>query len=370
RAKQASLVRFLERKSPAHTNVDTIPGIASLLKQCLQFSDGPTRKRIWSDWHSYWSTEKRIGHQALLSFLDVSRAAGELQDRLLTLAYSEIFWDEVTAVEELECRDRYVYDLEVPGAQNFVGGRGGPYVHNTTSINCLALFIRPEAKIVTIEDTPEINLAHSNWIESISRQGTAGMGEVTLYDLLRAALRQRPDFIIVGEVRGEEAYTMFQALSTGHAGLSSIHADSISAVFHRLTNPPMNIPRTLIPAVNLVVHQARITVNNKPVRRMLSVTEIVGLDTRTSELITNEVYRYDATKDRYVFAGRSYVLEKMAKDRGVNLDEIKAELATRSQIVQWMAKKGLRQYREVANVIQRYYTDKAGLLAEIGAIVL
>lgn len=266
-----------------------------------------------------------------------------------------------------EIASLFWYLLENKGSVLLAGGTASG---KTTSINCLALFIRPEAKIVTIEDTPEINLAHSNWIESISRQGTAGIGEVSLYDLLRAALRQRPDFIIVGEVRGEEAYTMFQALSTGHAGLSSIHADSISAVFHRLTNPPMNIPRTLIPAVNLVVHQARITVNNKPVRRMLSVTEIVGLDTRTSELITNEVYRYDPTKDRFVFAGRSYVLEKMAKDKGVNVAEVKAELATRSQVIQWMAKKGSRQYREVANVIQRYYTDKAGLLAEIGAIVL
>lgn len=370
RENQRRLGVYLSRKSPVHTNIDTIPGIAPLLKQCLQFKSGVERKELWGNWHSYWSSEKRIGHQTLASFVERTGAQGELRDTLLTLAYSDLFWDEVTEVEELECKDSYVYDLEVPGAQNFVGGSGGLFLHNTTSINCLALFIRPEAKIVTIEDTPEINLAHSNWIESISRQGTAGIGEVTLYDLLRAALRQRPDFIIVGEVRGEEAYTMFQALSTGHAGLSSIHADSIAAVFHRLTNPPMNIPRTLIPAVNLVVHQARITLNGKPVRRMLSVTEIVGLDTRSSELITNEVYRYDTTKDRYIFAGRSYVLEKMAKDRGVDLAEIKAELATRSQIVQWMAKKGLRQYREVANVIQRYYTDKAGLLAEIGAIVL
>lgn len=247
---------------------------------------------------------------------------------------------------------------------------GGTASGKTTSINCLALFIRPEAKIVTIEDTPEINLAAPNWIQSVSRQGMSGIGEVTLYDLLRAALRQRPDFIIVGEVRGEEAYTMFQALSTGHAGMSSIHADAISAVFHRLTNPPMNIPRTLIPAVNIVIQQSRIAIKGRPSRRMLSVTEVVGLDTRTSELITNEIYRYDVDQDQFVYAGRSYILERYAKMKGVSYEDVRQEIATRQQVIQWMVAMGLRKYRDVAGVIQRYYTDKAGLLAEIGAITV
>jgi len=245
---------------------------------------------------------------------------------------------------------------------------GGTASGKTTSINCLALFIKPEAKIVTMEDTPEINLAHKNWIQSVSRQGISGMGEVTLYDLLRAALRQRPDFIIPGEVRGEEAQTMFQAISTGHAGMSSIHADSIPAVFHRLTNPPMSIPKTLIPALNFVILQSRLTLRGKPTRRILSVTEVVGLDTRSNELITNELYKYNMDKDDYTYSGRSYILEKLAKTKGESLDEIRRELATRKQILEWMAIRGMRRYRDVADVVQRYYTDKPSLLAELGAI--
>ncbi|MDV3244492.1 MAG: type II/IV secretion system ATPase subunit [Nitrososphaerales archaeon] len=245
---------------------------------------------------------------------------------------------------------------------------GGTASGKTTSINCLALFIRPEAKIVTMEDTPEINLAHKNWIQSISRQGTAGMGEVTLYDLLRAALRQRPDFIIPGEVRGEEAQTMFQAISTGHAGMSSIHADSIAAVFNRLTNPPMSIPKTLLPALNFVLLQGRVTLKGRPARRILSVTEVVGLDPRSNELILNELYRYDVETDQYVYSGRSYNLEKLAKTRGMSLEEVRQELATRRQILQWMADGDMRRYRDVASVVQRYYTDRAGLLAEMGGI--
>jgi flagellar protein FlaI len=257
------------------------------------------------------------------------------------------------------------YALENKGSILLSGGTASG---KTTTINCLAVFIRPEAKIVTIEDTPEINLIHSNWIESVSRQGTSGMGEVTLYDLLRAALRQRPDFIVVGEVRGEEANTMFQALATGHSGMSSIHADSIQAVFNRLTNPPMSIPRNLIPSVNFILQQNRITINQKPSRRVMSVTEIVGMDARSNEIITNEAFRYDPERDGFVFTGRSYILEKYAKAKGVSVEDVRAEVATRRAVIQWMADHGVKRYSEVSKVVQRYYTDKSELLAEIGAI--
>ena len=257
------------------------------------------------------------------------------------------------------------YVLENKGSVLLAGGTASG---KTTTINCLALFIRPEAKIVTIEDTPEINLASKNWIQSVSRQGIAGMGEVSLYDLLRAALRQRPDFIIVGEVRGEEANTMFQALSTGHSGMSSIHADSIPAVFHRLTNPPMNIPRTLLPSLNFVIQQNRFNVKDRPARRFISVTEVVGLDTKSNEIITNEVFKYDSEADTLIFSGRCYTLEKYAKMKGVAYEDIRQEIAIRRQVIEWASKQGLRKYRDVANVIQRYYTDRTELIAEIGAI--
>ena len=257
------------------------------------------------------------------------------------------------------------YALENKGSILLAGGTASG---KTTTINCLSVFIRPEAKIVTIEDTPEINLVHSNWIESVSRQGTAGMGEVTLYDLLRAALRQRPDFIIVGEVRGEEASTMFQALATGHSGMSSIHADSIQAVLNRLVNPPMSIPRNLVPSVNFVLQQNRLTISQKPSRRLISVTEIVGMDPRTNEIITNEAFRYSPENDSYVFTGRSYILEKFAKSKGITVEELRQEVATRKAVIQWMADKGIRKYSQVAKVVQRYYTDRSELLAEMGAI--
>ncbi|MFQ6134553.1 MAG: type II/IV secretion system ATPase subunit [Nitrososphaerales archaeon] len=242
---------------------------------------------------------------------------------------------------------------------------GGTASGKTTTINCLSMFIRPEAKIVTIEDTPEVNLAHQNWIQSITRVGLGGVGEVSLYDLLKVALRQRPDFIIVGEVRGEEASTLFQAIATGHAGLSSVHADSVQAVFHRLVSSPMDIPRTLIPSVNYIMLQARITIGGKPARRIISMTEVLGLDTRTNEFITNEVFSYDQATDSFKYAGRSYIMEKIAKSKGYDKEKLKGELENRQTVLEWMLKKNIRKYTEVTDIIRRYYSDPEGLLNEV-----
>ena len=242
---------------------------------------------------------------------------------------------------------------------------GGTASGKTTTINCLSMFIRPEAKIVSIEDTPEINLAHKNWIQSISRTGVAGVGEVSLYDLLKAALRQRPDFIIVGEVRGAEASTLFQAISTGHAGLSSVHADSVQAVFNRLTSPPMSIPRMLVPSVNYILHQSRVTIAGKPTRRIMSMTEILGLDTRTTEFITNNVFLYDQPSDTYKYAGRSYIMEKIAKAKGYSVERLNSELENRKIVLEWMLKKNIRKYTNVTDIVRRYYADADDLMNEI-----
>jgi flagellar protein FlaI len=242
---------------------------------------------------------------------------------------------------------------------------GGTASGKTTTINCLAMFIRPESKVVTIEDTPEVNIPHSNWIQSISRQSLAGVGEITLYDLLRAALRQRPDFIIVGEIRGAEASTLFQAISTGHAGISSVHADSVPAVLRRLVSDPMNIPRTLVPAVNIVLYQERITLGGKSVRRIRNMTEIIGLDPRTNEFILNDAYTYSAADDAYRYSGRTYALEKIAATKNLSADATKSELADRKLLLEWMLRKNIRKYRQVSEIVGKYYTDKQTLMNEV-----
>ena len=242
---------------------------------------------------------------------------------------------------------------------------GGTASGKTTTINCLAMFIRPEAKIVTIEDTPELNLPHENWIQSVARIGFMGEGEITLFDLLKAAMRQRPDYIIVGEIRGEEAFTLFQAISTGHAGLSSIHADSVQAVINRLTSEPMNIPRTMLSSLDYIVLQAKMLREEKVVRRVIEVVEITGYDAKTNELLTNQVYTYDFPTDRHNYLGRSYKLEAIAKQKGLSMDEVNAELENRKLVLEWMVKNNIRKYSEVAQIIRNYYQRPDEILRKV-----
>ncbi len=240
---------------------------------------------------------------------------------------------------------------------------GGVACGKTTILNCLSMFIKPEMKIVSVEDTQEINLPHENWIPSVVRSGFKGderhSGTITLFDLLRAAVRQRPDYIIVGEVRGEEAYTLFQAMATGHLGMCTIHAESAEAVINRLESEPMNIPKTLIAMTNVILVMERTEINGKPARRVKNATEIKALDTKTKEIVTEEVFRWNPKFDRFAFSGQSPLLEKHMLKMGLEDSDIQRELQYRKTVLEWMVQQGIRSHRDVANVIREYYANPA-----------
>jgi len=238
---------------------------------------------------------------------------------------------------------------------------GGVAAGKTTILNCFSMFIKPGLKVVSVEDTAELNLPHENWIPSVARAGFGDSrnkaGAITLFDLLRAAVRQRPDYLLVGEVRGEEAYTLFQAMATGHLGMGTIHGESASSVIHRLESEPMNIPRPLLTMIDAITVQLRTEVNGKPARRTRSVTEIVGLDPKTKELLTDEVYKWNARRDVFVYSGHSHILEEKMKRQGLTESEVQEELYKRKTVLEWMVKKGIRKHSDVASVIRDYYAD-------------
>jgi len=240
---------------------------------------------------------------------------------------------------------------------------GGVATGKTTTLNCLSMFIKPELKIVSVEDTAELNLPHENWISSIVRPGLGSeqkeTGAITLFDLLKMAVRQRPDYIIVGEVRGEEAYTLFQAMAIGHLGMSTVHAESMDAIIHRLESEPMNIPRPLLTMIDAAMFQVRTEVDGRPARRALMIKEVVALDPKTKELLTNEVYRWDAKRDVFLYSGRSYILEKNMKKMGLSVEEIQKEIHRRKMVLEWMVRNKIRRYTDVAGVIREYYADPA-----------
>lgn len=237
---------------------------------------------------------------------------------------------------------------------------GGTASGKTTTLNALASFIRPGQKIVSIEDTQELNIPHENWIPAVSRQNfTDGqIGEINQYDLLRAALRQRPDIIIVGETRGREAYTLFQAMATGHGGFSSIHADSVEATLTRLASAPMDIPKTLIAnTLDVITLQLKIRIKDKSVRRIIQVSEIVGVNEDFDEIKTNQVFNWDPNTDSHQFIGKSIVLEKIKERTGESLQQINYELSKRKNALEWMVKNNIRKYKDVAQNILEFYSD-------------
>ena len=237
---------------------------------------------------------------------------------------------------------------------------GGTASGKTTTLNALASFIRPGQKIVSIEDTQELNLLHENWIPAVSRQNfTDGqIGEINQYDLLRAALRQRPDIIIVGETRGREAYTLFQAMATGHGGFSSIHADSVEATLTRLASAPMDIPKTLIAnTLDLITLQLKLRVGDKSVRRVIQISEIVGLDDQTGNIKTHEIFKWNPTTDTQEFSGNSVLLDRIKDRHGESDEQINYELSKRKLALDWMVKNDIRDHKEVSNNIKEFYAD-------------
>jgi flagellar protein FlaI len=245
---------------------------------------------------------------------------------------------------------------------------GGIAAGKTTLLNCLSMFIKPDLKVVSIEDTPELNLPHENWIPAATRT-VFGSGsesaEITLFDLLKASLRQRPDYIIVGEIRGAEAYTLFQAVSTGHLGMSTIHAESVEAAVYRLESSPMNIPRTLIAGIDIILVQKRVELNGKPTRKTIAASEIVGLDPRSGEILTNEVYRWNPAGNSFEFTGRSYTVENIAERKGITVEEAEEEIHRRAQVIDWIFKKNIRNYKDVSDVIRSYAENPEYFVKEV-----
>ena len=236
----------------------------------------------------------------------------------------------------------------------------------TSMLNAISLFIRPTLKIVSIEDTQEIRLPHQNWEMMVTRQGLGtgagavgevGIGSISMFDLLRAALRQRPDFIIVGEIRGEEAYALFQAMATGHLGLTTIHAEHVQGVLHRLTTKPMNIPQTQVENLNAISIVRRLVVNNVSLRRTISVSEMVGWDKEKNDFKVQEIFTWNTEKDTYVKVARSPLLDRIAAQWGYSHEEIDQELEMRQTILEYMVKKHLRSYEQVSKLVLDYFSD-------------
>ena len=243
---------------------------------------------------------------------------------------------------------------------------GGTASGKTTSLNAVSLFIPPVAKVVSIEDTREITLFHDNWIASVTREAlTEGGSAINMFSLLKAAMRQRPEYILVGEVRGEEAQTLFQAMNTGHTTFSTMHAGSVDAAIHRLESEPLNVPRNMVQALNIISVQGQIYRGVERVRRLIEIVEVAGIDPSTGNLRVNNVFVYDPIRDVYNFTGRSQVYSDIAEKRGWTKDQLDNEIAVRKNILNEMRKQEIRDYVSVAMLFHAFHIDPEKVLANI-----
>jgi archaeal flagellar protein FlaI len=243
---------------------------------------------------------------------------------------------------------------------------GGTASGKTTSLNAVSLFIPPVAKVVSIEDTREITLHHDNWIASVTREAmTEGGSAISMFDLLRAAMRQRPEFILVGEVRGVEAQTLFQAMNTGHTTFSTMHAGSVDAAIHRLESEPLNVPRNMMQALNIICVQGLIYHGTERVRRVQEVVEIAGIDPSTGNLRVNNVFVYDPVRDVFSYTGRSQVYADITEKRGWTREQLENEIVLRISILNAMRKQSIMDYISVASLFHAYHIDAKSVLSHI-----
>lgn len=239
---------------------------------------------------------------------------------------------------------------------------GEPACGKTTTLNALALLIPKESKIVSIEETQELNLPHPNWIPCLIKSTqpkqihNRDTKEIDMYDLIKAALRQRPDYLLVGEIHRHEAYELFQAMAIGHTTYATIQADSVHTIIHRLEGL-FHIPRIMLQALDIIILQATICINNKKTRRIKKIIEIIDVDPITKEILTNEVFSWNPIRDTYTYTGKSYILECIGSQMNSKLEEVTDETKRRAELLQWMRNNNLRSYTDVLTTLSQYHNN-------------
>jgi flagellar protein FlaI len=229
---------------------------------------------------------------------------------------------------------------------------GGTASGKTTVLNAIAMFIPPESKIISIEDTREINLLHQNWIPSVTREVEEGGYSIEMYDLLRTALRQRPEYVLVGEVRGVEAHTLFQAMATGHITMSTIHAESADTVVKRLTKHPIDVPLMLLDSLDIIAIQRQVKLGDKAVRKCTKIIEVTGINFVDETLETNELFTW--RPDEFEFTGESKVFVKIMDKLNMNEEGLVAEFARRRRVLEGMRAKGMVDFQSLNKVLLDY----------------
>ncbi|MCM2325854.1 MAG: type II/IV secretion system ATPase subunit [Candidatus Woesearchaeota archaeon] len=239
----------------------------------------------------------------------------------------------------------------------------------TTFLNAILSFIPPDARIVSIEDTRELNLSHDNWMPTVTRSGfgipnLAGKeyGEITLFDLLRESFRQAPDYVIVGEIRGNEAFVLFQGMASGHSSFGTFHAGSVQTLIRRLETPPISLSPSLIESLDIVCVMAHMKEATRNIRRLKEVIEIQQVTDEGANF--NKPFEWDPVSDKVIQKESLFVLSKITKTTGKPEQELIREVELRAMLLQTLANRNILDFKKINEIIKEYYLDKNKVLKD------
>jgi flagellar protein FlaI len=231
----------------------------------------------------------------------------------------------------------------------------------TTTANAMFVFIPPEKKIYSVENTPEVKVPHAVWQQLVTRAKGPKEGFINEEDLLKAGLRSRPDYIIPGETRGAEGRFVFQAMQTGHPVITTFHAGSVVKVIQRFTGHPINVPKTFMDNLDVVIIQMAVERKGKKLRRVITIDEIEGYNKELDGVMSRIAFLWDPLEDIHVFRSNrnSYVLEqRIAKMAGYeDVTEIYEEYDRRKHILDRMVEEKIFDYYEVVEFIWTFYRE-------------
>jgi len=244
---------------------------------------------------------------------------------------------------------------------------GGTSSGKTTLLNALAFFIPPEARVVSLEETREINLPRENWLPSVARTsiGVGKIGEIDLFEILKSSFRQNPDYLIVGEVRGKEAFVLFQGMASGHSSLSTMHADSVDTLIRRLQTPPISLSPTLINTLDCVIIMTHAVVKGQGTRKLREVAEIINISNEGNALI-NTPFRWSPAQDVFYSKNQFKVFEKISAKTGVPVEELNKELHTRAILLFELYKRKIFGFYEIGSIINEFYKNPLDVLRKFG----
>ncbi len=246
---------------------------------------------------------------------------------------------------------------------------GGTASGKTTMLNAIAFFIPPEARVVSIEDTRELNLPRENWLPSVARTGVAqgGVGDVDMFALLKSSFRQNPDYVIVGEVRGKEASVLFQGMASGHASMGTIHADSVETVIRRLETPPIELNPTLVNELDVVAVMTHAIVNGRDTRKLREIIEVINV-MPDGTATTNVPFMWDPAQDRFYSKPTSEVFKKIEKRSGIPHEKLMEDLKRRTKLLYTLFQKKVVNFEELKRIVTDFYANPEAVLTKYGVI--